>query len=222
MKGATSIVRDRIRRKAVWGACIAVLMSAILMSACGSQVLEGQAASYLIVDGIEAASGAEPQEFGAVLHSDVVTLVEVPGFDERQPTVFSDPARVTMRLGLKDPGPPTSPTVPSINNAITVNRYRIVYTRTDGRNTPGVDVPHPFDGEVTFTVSGTTAVTAGFLIVRHSAKYEAPLRAMAVGGGAGLLTTNAEITFYGHDQTGRLVTTTARMTVIFGNFGDPE
>ena len=46
----------------------------------------------------------------------------------------------------------TNPNGPTSNNAITVNRYRVTYRRSDGRNTPGVDVPYAFDGAVTFTV----------------------------------------------------------------------
>jgi hypothetical protein len=209
-----------IRRKAVWAACVALGMaiSVFMLASCGSQVLVGESPSYLIVESLTAASGAEPDEFGTVLHSDVLTLVEVDG--QRQPTIFSDPAVVAVRLALKDAGVPSAPTPPTTNNFVTVNRYRVVFTRTDGRNTPGVDVPHPFDGTVTFTV-GTSGVEAGFLLVRHQAKEEAPLLAL-ISGGAGLITTNADVTFIGHDQTGREVTVTARMTVIFGNFGDPE
>ena len=39
---------------------------------------------------------------------------------------------------------PTRPTTPI--NAITLTRYRVDFRRTDGRNTPGVDVPYGFDG----------------------------------------------------------------------------
>ena len=58
---------------------------------------------------------------------------------------------------------------------MTISRYRVVYRRTDGHNTPGVDVPFPFDSAVTFTVTGDGGST-GFNLVRHSAKQEAPLR----------------------------------------------
>jgi hypothetical protein len=216
-------VKRWIRRKAVWGACVAagMLISTLLLTSCGAQVRQGEAPSYLIVDSITAASGAEPDEFGTVLHSDVITLVKktdpVTGENVLVPTVWSDVGKVAMRLALKDPGPQSTPTV---NNFITVTRYRVSFTRTDGRNTPGIDVPYPFDGTVTFTVAGTSE--AGFLLVRHQQKLEAPLLAIANAGGAGFITTNAEITFFGHDQTGRAVTVTTHMTVHFGNFGDPE
>jgi hypothetical protein len=35
---------------------------------------------------------------------------------------------------------------------IVVERYRVTYVRADGRNTPGSDVPYPFDGAVNFIV----------------------------------------------------------------------
>jgi hypothetical protein len=36
-----------------------------------------------------------------------------------------------------------------------------------------------------------------------------------------IISTIAEVTFYGHDQTGREVSVVGRLTVDFGNFGDP-
>jgi hypothetical protein len=213
------------RRKAVWGAAVTGAIVGLALSAAGcGRTLEGDASSYLIVDRLEAASGAEPELFSTVLHSDVVTVVDgqdAEGNDIRVPTIFSDPGRVTLRLAMKDPGTVGSPIVPGPNNFITVNRYRVVFTRADGRNTPGVDVPHPWDGTVTFTVN-TQVTTFPFLLVRHQAKEEAPLAALANGGGAGLITTLAEITFYGQDQAGREVSVSTTMTVIFGNFGDPD
>ncbi|HEX2446178.1 MAG TPA: hypothetical protein VHJ77_19680 [Vicinamibacterales bacterium] len=213
------------RRKAVWGAVVIIGVALLALTAAGcGRTLEGDASSYLIVDRLEAASGAEPELFSTVLHSDVVTIVDgqdAQGNEVRVPTVFSDPARVTLRLAMKDPGTAGSPVLPTPNNFITVNRYRVSFTRADGRNTPGVDVPHPWDGTVTFTVN-TQVTTFPFLLVRHQTKEEAPLAALANGGGANLITTLADITFYGQDQTGRDVSVSTTMTVIFGNFGDPE
>jgi hypothetical protein len=211
------------RRKVVWGAAVTggFVVLALAAAGCG-RTLEGDASSYLIVDRLEAASGAEPDLFGTVLHSDVITQTNAS--DEDAPpefTVFSDPGRVTLRLVMKDPGTPGSPITPGPNNFITINRYRVTFSRADGRNTPGVDVPYPWDGTVTFTVN-TTIASFPFLLVRHQAKEEAPLAALAFNGGAGLITTLADITFYGQDQAGREVSVNTTMTVIFGDFGDPE
>lgn len=215
------------RRKAVWGAAVTmgVTLAALSVAGCGDQVLENEASSYLIVESMQAASGAEPDAFGTILESDVITLVPCTnpstGAEGFCPTIFSDAAKVALRLVMKDPGTAGSPTTPTPNNFITITRYRVEFTRSDGRNTPGVDVPHPFDAQMTVTI-GRDAVSAGFLLVRHTMKMEAPLLAIANGGGLGMITTNAKVTFFGHDQTGREVNTVAQMTVIFGNFGDPS
>jgi hypothetical protein len=109
---------------------------------------------------------------------------------------------------------------PSTLNEITITRYRVVYRRTDGRNTPGVDVPYAIDSAITFTVPGGNSATADFEIVRHTAKSEAPLRALVTSGV--IIATIAEVTFYGHDQAGNEVMVVGSMGINFGNFGDPE
>lgn len=189
-----------------------LLFLVVTLIGCGELTRQGTASSYLIVEALEGASGAESGEFAGELESDVVTVVNGTG------TVFQDVGRVTLSLALKDPGPAGSPDAPSPNNRITVNRYRVRYIRSDGRNTPGVDVPYGFDGAVTVTVSERTSAT--FALVRAQAKAEAPLAALA--NNPVIISTIADITFYGHDQTGREVSTTARINVHFGNWADPE
>jgi hypothetical protein len=215
-----SILDVRVSRKAVWGGevgglarLMAVLALTVLSASCGDLTRQGTGSAYLIVTSLEAASGAEPGTFGATLNSDVITIVDSSA------TVFNDIGRVTFRLAMKDPGGTETPTTPTPANFITINRYRVRYVRSDGRNTPGVDVPYGFDGAFTATVSGETSI--GFELVRHIAKEEAPLRALAFNT-AVIISTITEVTFYGHDQTGREVSVSAQMLVSFGNFGDPN
>jgi hypothetical protein len=189
---------------------IGVLALALSAASCGSVVRDGTGTSFLIVRELDFAKGNDPDEFVSNLLSDVVT----------KGSVFNDLARVTFQLGLKDPGPAGNPNTPTQNQAITVNRYHVRYFRADGRNTPGVDVPYPFDGAFTVTVPPSGTVEAVFNIVRHTAKLEAPLATLS--GNLVILTTIAEITFYGQDQTGHEVMATARTSIDFANFGDPE
>jgi hypothetical protein len=189
-----------------------VLALAVASASCGSVVRDGTGTSFLIIEELVAASGADPDTFVGVLQSDVLTIVD------EHPTIFSDNGRVTFRLGLKDPGPAGSPTTPTQNQAITVDRYRVRFMRADGRNTPGVDVPYGFDGAFTATVSAST--TASFELVRHVAKAEAPLGSLAKNFTT--ISTIAEITFYGRDLTGHEVSAVGRITVDFGNFADPD
>ena len=103
----------------------------------------------------------------------------------------------------------TNPNAPTTNNAITVNRYRVTFRRSDGRNTPGVDVPYAFDGAVTFTVAPGDSVSVPFVLVRVQAKLEAPLaHAARARRRRVVISTIADVTFYGHDQTGREVSVT--------------
>ena len=181
---------------------------------CGDMVRQGTGSSYLIITELEGANGATPDDFGGEIPSDVITIDK----DDGTATIFGDPGRVTFQLGMKDPGPAGSPTNPTTNNAITVNRFRVRYIRADGRNVPGVDVPYPFDSALTVTVTDTAS--AGFIIVRSQAKKEAPLAALA--DDFRVLSVIAEITFYGQDQTGREVSVTGNIGIHFANHGDPD
>ena len=127
-----------------------------------------------------------------------------------------------MRVALKNPGTAANPTTPTPTSAITLNRYHVDFRRTDGRNTQGVDVPYSFDGGITFTVPADGQVQFAFEVVRNQAKLEAPLRNLREGGGAIIISTIAEITFYGRDQVGNEVVATGTMSVNFGDFADPQ
>ena len=199
-----------------------VILTGLMSAGCGDVVRQGRGPVQLVIQSLEAASGAEPTEMGGTLNSDVVTLVEetVNGQQTNVPTTFNDIAEVTMSLILKDPGQPGLPASPSSINQVTITRYRVVYRRTDGRNTPGVDVPFPFDSGVTFTVPAEGSVTAGFQIVRHSAKHEAPLASLAFN--PDILSTIAEVTFFGRDQAGNDISAAGTIGIDFGNFGDPD
>jgi len=197
-----------IRRTLGLGLLVAVAAG---VSGCSSTVREGRSPAYLIVQHIEAASGAEDDDFSDELSSDVLT----------NGTVFEDLARATFRLGLKDIGPAGAPTSPTANNFITVNRYAVTFRRTDGRNTPGVDVPHSFEGAATVTVSSTDA-TMSFVIVRTQAKVESPLKELTNGGAIRTISTIADITFYGRDQVGNDVAVSGSISVNFSDWGDPE
>jgi hypothetical protein len=203
-----------LRRKAVWGALrgLAVVAAAFLAGpGCGSLTNSGRGASFMIIDNLKGASGATPTDFTNALQSDVVT----------GGGIFEDPGQVTIRLGLKDFGSPSAPNTPTITNYITTTHYRIVYKRSDGRNTPGVDVPYPIEGGMTFTAVG--GITTGtFILVRGQAKLETPLLALRGLGGAMIISTIAEITIYGHDQTGVEVSSVGYITVNFADWADPS
>jgi hypothetical protein len=192
-----------------------------LTTSCGDLVRQGRSPVMLVVKSLEAASGADPGKFSGVLWSDVVTLKTKPdpcSTISPCPTVFADPAMVTLSAQLKDQGSLGVAVEPSPTNQVTITRYHVEYRRADGRNTPGVDVPFPFDSAITFTVVPGGDAEKGFEIVRHAAKEEAPLLALSQSGN--LISTIATVTFYGRDQAGNDVSVSGDIGINFGDFGD--
>lgn len=186
-------------------------MAALASASCGDVARTGRAPVMLTIDSMSASAG-EDTEFVNPLLSDVQT----------GGGVFNDNGRASFRLTLKNPGNAVSPLSPSQLNEVTLTRYRVRYIRSDGRNQPGVDVPYEFDGGITATINSQSGGEAVFLLVRHTAKRESPLRNMWDGGGLRLLTVIAEVTFYGRDQAGNDVTAVGNLTITFGDFADPS
>lgn len=199
------MLNARFIRQIAAAFAVAVLVG-LTGASCGSAVKEGRGSGFLVIDLLEGASGAEDDEFATELSSDVLT----------NGGVIEDIGRVRMRLVPKDVTQPLS-----TNNDVTVTRYRVSFRRSDGRNRQGIDVPYTFDGGVTFTI-GEQPVEATFVIVRVQAKVESPLIELRGGGGALAISTLADVTFYGKDQTGRDVTVTGTISVNFADWVDPE
>jgi len=179
---------------------------------CGSVVRDGKSSVYLVVDSLVAKRAGSSDPEGGTLLSDVVT----------KGSTFNDVATVTLRMSPKDIGP-TGTTQPSLNNEVTINRYRVVYRRADGRNTPGVDVPYGFDGAATGTIPVGGTLKLGFELVRHIAKEESPLIQLrfANGNTPPVISTITDVTFYGRDQVGNELNVTGSMLINFGDFADP-
>ncbi len=199
------------------GRALALGLCVLACTSCGTAVREGRASSYLVIDQLSASSGAKPGEFGNVLQSDVVTVVKVQGGGTTN-TVYEDNGQVTLRFSMKDPNTPTGP---STTNEITITGYHVQFYRADGRNTPGIDVPYSFDGAMTGTAKIGIAVTLSFTLVRAQAKLEAPLLPLRGMGGQMVISTMAEVTFYGHDQAGNAVSVTGSIGVNFADWADP-
>ena len=216
------------QRAFVHRAAMAIVLSGVGISAiaCGEVARTGRSPAFLIIDSLDADSGADDEdEYSSILMSDVETIVEVQQGTQtiRVPTRFNDTGRVRVRMALKNPGLPTSPLGPTTLNEITLTRYRVEFRRTDGRNTQGVDVPYAFEGGMTLTVCQCGSTAEGlFDMVRHTSKSEPPLKNL-VGGGAGrFINTIAEVTFYGRDQAGNETSVSGLVTVNFADFGDPQ
>jgi len=191
-------------------------------TSCGDVVRQGSSPVYLVIDSLAATRGGSTSSTAAsTLLSDVITNATTPApcsTSSPCPTVFDDSGTVRLRAPLKNIGGAT-PLVPTTNNEVTITRYTVEYTRTDGRNVPGVDVPYPIDGAITGTIpEGNNTLTISFEIVRHTAKQEAPLAELRTS--PNIIVTNARVTFYGKDRVGNDVSATGYIQINFGNFGD--
>lgn len=192
-----------------------VLLGAVATSAavagCGGEfVRDGRSPARLVIVSLDVAQNQHTLLSDVRVTSDPCSL--------QAPCTFNDVAQVELALQLRDPGSPTSPAAPSSLNTITINRYHVTYRRNDGNNVPGRDVPYAFDSAFTMTVGTTGSTSGNFQIVRHSAKEEAPLRALGPNGD--IISTIAEVTFYGRDQVGNDVSVMGQIGVDFGDFAD--
>src|SRR5262245_10127428 len=178
----------------------ALVAAGLLSASCGDVVRDSRSPSQLIIINLQGASGAKPDDMGSTVLSDVITNVKETGGSTtiKVPTIFNDVGEVTFGVQLRDPGQPGFPAAPSTINAVTISQYHVAFRRSDGRNIPGVDVPYGFDGAITITVPGGGNAKAGFDLVRHAAKEEAPLRALVTS--PQFIATIADITFYGREQ----------------------
>jgi hypothetical protein len=189
-------------------------------ASCGDVSRSGRSPAFLVIDQLTATSGANPAITGNTLQSDVVTNVSVTvdGKELLQPTIFEDSGLAVMYLLLKDNADPTNAAVPSTVNRMKITRYRVVYRRADGRNTPGVDVPYPFDGAITATITHSPS-SVNFVLVRYQAKVEAPLRTLV--GRPNAISAIADVTFYGEDLAGNAFEVTGSISINFADWGDP-
>jgi hypothetical protein len=195
-----------------------ILMVAAVASAtasCGDVVRSGRSPMFLSIDSLTAAS-APSTTMTSTIASDVITTVTSPAPCTTEVpclTIFSDPGAALLRVVPKDIS-----TSPSTNNDVTITRVHVQYRRADGRNVQGVDVPYAFDGAATVTVPANGSATIGFTLVRNAAKAESPLIQLQVNGS--IITTIADVTFYGRDRVGNDISVTGSIQIDFGNFGN--
>lgn len=200
---------------------LAAALCSLSVTSCADLAQTGSGPAYLIMERLTATAGSARGGGAATMSllSDVQALVDVTvgNVTVQQPTVFNDLGQATIRVEMKNA---LSTTAPTAVNSVTLNRYRVRYRRTDGRNAEGVDVPYGFDGATTATIAPGSSATVSFDLVRHQAKLERPLSTLVGGRGLIFLSTIAEVTFYGQDQAGNAVSVSGTIDVQFADFGD--
>jgi hypothetical protein len=187
---------------------LAVLPVILMLSACNPLEDDSKSSSFIIVESI---TGTDLEgKTASFLQSDVVLA---------NSTVVADVATATFRAGLLDPAPILDP---SQYNDIILDRYIVSYSRVDGKNRQGVDVPYSFEGSLTQLLKIGNSVTFSFVVVREVAKLEAPLFDLVQNRAEGVIEATAKIEFYGHDMVNNKVTATGYLTIFFANYADSE
>lgn len=199
---------------------LAVVGLVTATTSCGTAVRTGSAPMFLSIDNLAGTRGAAGSggTASSLLISDVLTIVTTGGTCSTVspcPTIFDDTGTATLSLVPKNP---ISGPSPSSTNEVTISRIHVAYRRTDGRNTPGVDVPFPYDTFVTQVVPTTGAAKVSFELVRVQAKQEPPLIQLVSNGQ--VIAVACDITFFGQDRAGNEISATGSIQAQFSNWGD--
>ena len=201
-----------------------ILLAVMLVSyACTRVEDNSRSGSLLVVTSVTGIIGQDKTE-GSPLLSDTCdsTLTENPNQDPQFCTVFNDNASITFSNEYLQIGPGAGIQQGSFLNDIIVNQYRVDYFRSNGRNTPGVDVPYGIDGTMNVRVPLNQTTTGAIVVVRHEAKREPPLSELDNGTAEEVITAQAQMKFYGQDLAGHTVSAIGYLEIHFGNFGEAQ
>ena len=185
---------------------LAVLPAILMLSGCNPLEDDSKSSSFIIVESI---TGTDLSgKTAGFLQSDVVLTNSI---------VTADVATATLRASLLDPAPILKP---GQFNDIMLDRYIVSYSRVDGKNRQGVDVPYSFEGAFTQLLKIGTSTSISFVVVREVAKLESPLIDLAQNRAEGVIEATAKIEFYGHDLVENKVKATGYLTIFFANYAD--
>ncbi len=182
----------------------------IIFSFPGCNKLENTttSASKLIVESVTG-KDLEGNDDSTTIFSDVIT----------EGSVVNDNAVAGLTTVVLDPF--ASAGTVTYYQSILVDQVDVRYTRTDGLNTPGVDVPYGFSQKVNMVVGVGEKVSLSFVLIGHNAKLESPLVELINIGQEKILKLEAEITFHGKDLGGhRVEPVKAYVSVWCADFAD--
>ena len=188
---------------------MALAVGCLALLSCNPHENKTESSSLLIVQNLTGFN-AEGQEV-SYLESDVLETKEGNSW------VTADPAVVTFSAKLLNFN---SSLGPSQYNDIIVDRYVVRYTRVEGKNQEGVDVPYAFEGSLSTMVQINSVTEISFPIVRAAAKLEPPLVNLASTTAEGVLQVTARVDFYGHDMMNKKVTATGYLAIFFAEWLD--
>jgi hypothetical protein len=198
-----------MRKMKNWLKILVIVPAFFLLFSCNPLENDSRSDSVLLVVKV-LGTDIEDNEVD-FLQSDVVMI----NSDTGAATVAADAAKATFTAGSLDPEPWLGT---SQYSDIFLTHYVVTYSRSDGKNQEGIDIPYSFDGSMTARVQVDTQTEVSFVVVRAVSKLEPPLINLATGRGEGELKATARIDFYGHDTQGNKVMATGYLTIFFANY----
>jgi len=192
-----------------WLKILVIVPAIFLLFSCNPIEDDSRSDSILLVVRITG-TDVEDNEVD-FLQSDVIVIDP----DTGNGTVAADAAKVTFAAESLDPEPMLGS---SHYFDIFVTHYVVTYSRSDGKNQEGVDIPYAFDGSLSARVQLDGQTEASIVVVRAVSKLEPPLINLTAGRGEGELKATARIDFYGHDTLGNKVKATGYLTIFFANY----
>jgi hypothetical protein len=136
-------------------------------------------------------------------------------------SIINDNAVITATAKLLD----SSNAAPTFYQDVTVDQVDVKFSRTDGRNVEGKDVPYGFSTPLSVYVAVDKEVAFTLTVITHNAKMESPLielRDPAIVQEK-VLALNATLTFYAKDMAGNRLEPVTRTVIIYcSNFADTK
>jgi len=182
------------------------------LGGCTAIENESTSGTRLIIESITG-TDLEGNDNSTTVFSDVITT---------SGSIFNDNATAVLRAVLLEPFREAEST--SEYQQVIVDQIDISYSRTDGLNVEGKDIPYSFSQKVNTIVFINETTNLSFVVVQHNAKGESPLvELMNYPNQEHVLKMEAQITFYSRDLGGhRLTPVTGSLSIWFGNFGDED
>lgn len=200
-----------MRRMTTWLKILGLAALALLAWACNPVEDDSKSPSMIVVESVRGtdATGNEAD----YLQSDVIKVDATT----QATSIYADAAVASLRAATLDPKP-----VAGVSqwSDITLTRYVVSYTRTDGKNSPGVDVPYPFEGAMSILLKTSVSTDVSFVVVREVAKTEPPLVSLRGSNAERVIYCKAQIDFYGQDMTGKKIKATGYLNISFTDFAD--
>jgi hypothetical protein len=194
---------------------LVVFTFALLLVLPGCNKVENQtvSGSRLVVLSITGRD-LEGAEGSSTIFSDVVEMNEDGSF-----TYYNDNGVAELKAQLLDPTKTQAES--TYYNDIVVDQVDVEFSRSDGQNEQGKDVPYSFSQKVNAVIPIGITFDLPFVLVPHNAKMESPLVDLIYSGQEKILKLEARVTFHGKDLGGhRVDPAVGYVSVWCANFGD--